>query len=101
MEFNEDTKMIEVDNMQIAKMAFFKLYHDKNKDAALRLVNCILSYDCIKLNIGDIDWAIEIALNYCGGHPTVGRRYLATFNFKGKTEVPEEQYESLIHEFYD
>lgn len=47
MEFNEDAKMTEVNNMQIAKMAFFKLYHDGNKDATLKLANCILSFNSI------------------------------------------------------
>lgn len=100
MEFNEDTKIVEVDNVQIAKMAFFKLYHDEKKDSALRLANCILSHNCINLSINDIDWDIEMAFNYCGGHPQAGRRYLAMFNFKGKTKMPEEHCESLIKEFY-
>lgn len=101
MEFNDDITMVEVDNMQIAKMAFFKLYHDERKALALRLANCILSHDCIKLSLSDTDWDIEMAFNYCGAHLSAGRRYLAVFHFKGKTKISEEQYKSLIREFYD
>lgn len=100
-EKSEETEMVETDNSKIAKLAFFKLYQDKKKDAALRLANCIFSHDSITLSIGDIDWEIEIALNYCGAHPSVGRRYMASFNFKGKTKLPEGHYESLMREFYD
>ena len=97
---NDELKMTEVANTQISKMAFFKLYNKEKKEAALRLANCILSHNCIKLNISDIDWDIEIALDYCGAHPVVGRRYMSTFNFDGKTTIPEGHYESLVREFY-
>jgi len=101
MKLDDNLKMVEVDNKQIAKMAFYKLCDKKKNDSALRLANCILSFDSITLGLGDIDWDIEMALDHCGGKPMVGRRYLATFNFKGKTRVSEEQYERLISEFYD
>lgn len=100
-EKSDEMNMVETCNSQIAKLAFFKLYQDKKIDAALRLANCILSHDSITLGIGDVDWEIEIALNYCGAHPSVGRKYMANFNFKGKTLLPEEQYASLMREFYD
>lgn len=100
-EEEDEPKMIGIDNARIAKMAFFKLRRDEKKDAALRLANCILSYDSIKLNLGDIDWEIEAALEYCGGHTSVGRSYIASFNFTGKTQIPEERYQSLVREFYD
>lgn len=100
-EEEDEPKMIEIENVKIARMAFFKLYRDEKKDAALRLANCILSYDSIKLNLGDIDWEIEAAIEYCGGHTSVGRKYMAAFNFRGITLIPEERYQSLIKEFYD
>lgn len=100
-EKSDEMVMVEIDNAGMAKMAFFKLYQDGKNDAALRLANRILSHDCIKLSISDIDWDIETALNYCGAHPSVGRRYMATFNFKGKSKIPKGHYESLIGEFYN
>lgn len=93
--------MIAIDNAKIAKMAFFKLYRDGQKDAALRLANCILSHDVIKLSVCDTDWEIEAAINYCGGQASVGRNYIASFNFTGKTMMPEERCQSLKREFYD
>lgn len=98
---NDEPKMIAIDNMRIARMAFFRLYRDGQKDAALRLANCILSHDGIKLSVGDTDWEIEAAINYCGGHASVGSRYIASFSFTGKTDISEERCQSLVREFYD
>jgi hypothetical protein len=100
-EKSDEMKMVEIDNSQIAKIAFSKLYHEGKKDSALRLASSILSGDSIKLGIGDTDWEIEIAFNYCGAQLSAGRRYMATFRFKGITTIPEGHYESLIREFYD
>lgn len=100
-EKSDEMKMIEVNNSQIAKIAFSKLYQEEKKDSALRLACTILSGDSIKLGIGDTDWEIEIAFNYCGAQLSIGRRYMATFRFKGTTTIPEGHYESLVREFYD
>lgn len=91
---------IKISNREIAQMAFDYLRNQRKKDAVLRLAGCMLHYSSISLGIGDMDWAIETAIQKCGGVPRIGWRYTAHFHFDCETEVKEEKYQAINRELY-
>lgn len=98
---NRQDALLTILNREIAKMAFCKLRKESITDSALRLANSLLFSESISLGIGDIDWEIELALNYCGAKPKIGIRQVAHFNFNGFTKLSQSHYENLTREFYD
>ena len=91
---------------EIAKLAFIKLRGEGKKDSALRLAAALLDSSCISLGLGDIDWEIQDAIEYCAGKDQktpfcINSRGGATYYFEGEIEISEEQKEKLRVEFYD
>lgn len=90
---------------EIAKLAFIKLRGEDKKDAALRLAAALLDSKSISLGLGDIDWEIQNAIEYCAGQEKspchINSRGTATYYFEGEIEISEEHKEKLRVEFYD
>ncbi len=78
-------------------MAFDYLKHGKKADPALRLAYHLLHYGSISLDIGEVDWEIDMAIQKFGGNPRTGYRYTAHFSFNAETEMEKEKYNEIFN----
>jgi hypothetical protein len=97
---------MKVDNTQIARAVFFKLYHaDRDKTAydmaALRLAAAMLN-GSLTLGLGDTDYIIETELEKFGCCFLIGRSgNSASFNLNGQTEIEAGKWRTMTKEIYD
>jgi len=91
-----------VDNKQIAKAVFFKLYYCQQFFAASRLAAALFQYSTITLTHSDTDCLIESELKYFGCRlAIICDGDVATFNFQGKTEIDTDVWRRKIQEIYN
>jgi hypothetical protein len=97
---------MKVDNQDIARAVFFKLYHSDNDKtacnvAALRLASAIFQGRLL-LGLGDIDWILETELEKFDCQFLIGRRgNTASFNLNGQTKIDAKKWDKLTKEIYD
>lgn len=93
-----------ISRIEVGRLAFIKLRREGKKDEALTLALAVMDGIGINLNIGDFDWEISLAIEYCGGvaPKTISSRGTAHFSFIGDDiEVSDELTERNRIEFYD
>ena len=77
-----------VENKQVARAVFFKLFRAQEFEAATRLAAAMFSYSSISLDVSDIDCLIEHELVLFGCKPSIRRNgEISSFNFRGKTDI--------------
>ena len=86
---------------EIATLAFDRLRSEKKTDAALTLASALIKSQSITLGLGDTDWEIQSALEYCGYTPPTVSRYRALMSFEGTVKLPDYACRRLKAEFYD
>lgn len=86
---------------EIAILAFDHLRGEKKTDAALALASALIKSQSITLGLGDTDWEIQSALEYCGYMPPTVSRYRALMSFTGTVKLTDYTYRRLRAEFYD
>jgi len=94
---------MKVDNIEIAKIVFFKLYHRvKNYRAAAKLASNIIDKQSLLLNLGDTDHLIEMELEHFGCTFFVKRSGdFVSFDLTGKTEIDPDKWQKLCQEIYN
>ena len=94
---------MKVDNIEIAKAVFFKLYYDANNyKAAARLASAIFQHSSILLNLGEIDCLIERELEHFGCKFSIKRGGdFVSFDLTGKTEIDPDKWQKLCQEIYN
>jgi len=92
---------MKVDNKQIAKAVFFKLYNSDNYRAAARVAFGIFQ-NTLTLGLGEYDHLIEWELENFGCSFVIGRGgSTASFNMSGQTEIDSKKWEIMCDEIYN
>ena len=92
---------MKVDNREIARAVFFKLYHAHKDRAAARLAAGIFN-GSITLGLGDTDSIVESELEAFGCRFSCGRNgNTASFFMSGQTEMDADSWNRMRKEIYD
>lgn len=85
-------------NLDICKLAFSKLNQEDKTVPAFKLYNRIQRKLPVILEETIIDLEIELALVYCGAHPSISHKHQGVFDINEISHVHEHQYQEILSE---